>query len=122
LVEQIVSRVENVRHIVNELAMLGNSTLTQRSSDSLVTGKVKAGLVDAKDLFANAFKMTTERGTTYLMGRVTAARGQSRHRSYQCHHGCQKVVRVSGDHQRRRAWRVHNAHCPIQRRISTLRL
>jgi len=37
----------------------------------LVTGKVKAALIDAKDLYANAFKVVTERGTTYLMGRVT---------------------------------------------------
>ncbi|OGB66447.1 MAG: transporter, partial [Burkholderiales bacterium RIFOXYC12_FULL_60_6] len=54
LVEQIVTRVENVQSVVNELAVLGNATLTQRSSDILVSGRVKAGLVDAKDLFANA--------------------------------------------------------------------
>src|SRR5690349_1851546 len=33
LVEQIVARVENVSSVVNELAVMGNSTLTQRSSD-----------------------------------------------------------------------------------------
>ena len=71
LVEQVISRVENVRNIVNDLAVMGNSTLTQRSSDTLVTGRAKAALVDAKDLFANAFKVSTERGTTYIMGRVT---------------------------------------------------
>ena len=70
-VEQAVSRVPNVRSIVNELAVLGTSTLAQRSSDTLVTGKVKASLVDAKDLYANAFKVVTERGTVYLLGRVT---------------------------------------------------
>ncbi|MDD2811215.1 BON domain-containing protein, partial [Rhodoferax sp.] len=61
LVEQVVSNVENVQSVVNELAVLGNATLGQRSSDTLVTGKVKAGLVDAKDLYANAFKVVTER-------------------------------------------------------------
>lgn len=71
LVEQIVSRVENVRSIVNELALLGSTTLTQRSSDALTTGKIKAAMVDAKDLYSNAFKVVTERGTTYLMGLVT---------------------------------------------------
>ncbi|APW41423.1 BON domain-containing protein [Rhodoferax saidenbachensis] len=71
LVEKIVSGVDNVRNIVNELAIMGNSTLTQRSSDTLVTGRVKAALVDAKDLFSSAFKISTERGTTYVMGRVT---------------------------------------------------
>ena len=41
LVEKVVSSVENARNIVNELAVLGNSTLTQRSSDALVTGRVQ---------------------------------------------------------------------------------
>ena len=70
-VEQLISRVPNVRAIVNELGVLGNTTLAARSSDTLVTGKVKASLVDAKDLYANAFKVVTERGTVYLLGRVT---------------------------------------------------
>ena len=94
LVEQIVSRVENVREIVNELAVQGSTTLTNRSSDSLVTGRVKAALVEAKDLYANAFKISTERGTTYVMGRVTqreAARATEVIRSVG---GVQKLVRV----------------------------
>ena len=71
LVEKIAANVDNVRSVLNELAVIGNSTLGQRSSDALVTSRVKANLVDAKDLYANAFKVTTERGTVYLMGRVT---------------------------------------------------
>lgn len=70
-VQQIVSGVENVRSVVNELAVLNSPTLTQRTSDTLITGKVKAGFIDAKDLSSNAFKVVTERGTVYLMGRVT---------------------------------------------------
>ncbi len=94
LVEQIVSRVENVRSIVNELGVLGNSTLTQRSSDSLTTGKVKAAMVDAKDIFANAFKVVTERGTTYLMGRVTQREATRATELTRSTSGVQKVVRV----------------------------
>ena len=33
--------------------------------------KVRASLVDAKDLLARSFKVTTHRGVVYLMGRVT---------------------------------------------------
>ena len=94
MVEKIVERVENVRSVLNELGVLGNSTLTQRSSDSLITGKVKASMVDAKDVSANAFKVVTERGTVYLMGRVTqreAARATDITRGVG---GVQKVVRV----------------------------
>ena len=94
LVEQIVSRVENVSSVANELAVLSSSSLTQRSSDVLVTGRVKAMLVDAKDLFANSFRVVTERGTTYLMGRVTqreADRGTAVARGTP---GVLKVVRI----------------------------
>jgi len=93
-VEQIVSRVENVRAIVNDLAVLGNSTLGQRSNDVLVTGKVKASLVDARDLFANAFKVVTERGTVYLMGRVTQREADRATEITRSVGGVQKVVRV----------------------------
>jgi len=94
LVEQIVSRVDNVQSVVNELAVLGNTTLTQRSSDSLVTGKVKAGMVDAKDLFANAYKVVTERGVTYIMGRVTQREADRATDIARSTSGVQKVVRV----------------------------
>ncbi|MDI9333983.1 MAG: BON domain-containing protein [Cytophagales bacterium] len=92
--EQAVAKVENVKSVTNELAVLGNSTLTARSSDTLVTSRVKAALVDDKALYANAFKIVTERGIVYMMGRVTqreadlataVVRGQS---------GVQKVVRL----------------------------
>jgi osmotically-inducible protein OsmY len=92
--QDIVSRVENVRSIVNELAVLGNSTLTSRSSDALITGRVKASFVDAKDLFANAFKVVTERGTTYLMGRVTQREAQRATEIARTTPGVQRVVRV----------------------------
>lgn len=93
-VEEIVTRIENVSAVVNELAVMGNSSLTQRSSDALVTGRIKSLLIDAPDLFSNSFKVVTERGTTYLMGRVTqreADRGTALVRSAP---GVLKVVRI----------------------------
>lgn len=94
LVEQIVSRVDNVRSVANELAVLGASSLTQRSSDSLITGKVKAAMVDSKDLFANAFKVVTERGIVYLMGRVTRREADRATEIARSTGGVQKVVRL----------------------------
>ncbi len=94
LVEQIIGKVENVRAIINEIGVLGNSTLPQRSSDALVTGKVKAGLVDAKDLYANAFKVVTERGTTYMLGRVTQREADRATDIARSVVGVQKVVRI----------------------------
>ncbi len=94
LAEQLVAKVENVRSIVNELAVSGNTSLTQRSSDSLITGQVKASLVDAKDLYANAFRVVTERGTTYLMGRVTQREATRATEIARGVNGVQKVVRI----------------------------
>lgn len=93
-VEQIVGRVENVRSVVNELAVAEPSPVGSRTNDGILSGKVKASFVDAKDLQAPAAKVVTERGIVYLMGRVTereAARFADVARSV---NGVQKVVRV----------------------------
>jgi osmotically-inducible protein OsmY len=92
--EQIVSRVENVRGIFNELAVMGNTSLSQRSNDVLITGKVKASLVDAADLQVNAFKVVTERGIVYLMGRVTPREADRATQVARNVGGVQRVVRV----------------------------
>ncbi|MBK9443588.1 MAG: BON domain-containing protein [Comamonadaceae bacterium] len=93
-VEQIVLKVDNVQAVVNELAVLGHSSLSTRSSDVLITGRVKASMVDAKDLFANAFKVVTERGNVYLMGRVTQRESDRATDIARSTSGVLKVVRV----------------------------
>ena len=92
--DQVIARVENVKTIVNELVVAGNTTLVQRSSDVLITGKVKASLVDAKDLFAGAFKVVTERGTVFLMGRVTQQEADRATAIARQIDGVQRVVRI----------------------------
>lgn len=93
-VEQIALGVENVRSVVNEVAARGNSTLGQRSNDTFITGKVRASLVDAKDLTANAFKVVTERQVVYLMGRVTPREAKRSAEIARGVDGVRKVVRV----------------------------
>jgi osmotically-inducible protein OsmY len=68
--ERLAKSQENVASVVNDLAIEPASSLTQRSKDAITTGQIKALLVDAKDLQSNAFKVVTERGIVYLMGRV----------------------------------------------------
>jgi osmotically-inducible protein OsmY len=69
-------------------------SLADRSGDLLITGRLKAAILDARDLQSNAFKVVTSNNTVYLMGRVTKresdrvttiARGTS---------GVQRVVRI----------------------------
>ncbi len=94
LVEQVVSRVENVNGVVNELGVIDSPSLVQRSSDVLITGQVKALLIDAKDLYASAYKVVTERGTVYLMGRVTQREADRATEIARSARGVQKVVRI----------------------------
>jgi osmotically-inducible protein OsmY len=68
---EIVSQVDNVRSVLNEVQVANFSTFSERSKDVLIQSKVKASLIDSKDIFASAFKVHAERGVIYLMGRVT---------------------------------------------------
>ena len=93
-VEKAVAGVENVRTVVNELAVSGVPTLGARSNDALLTTKVKASLIDAKDLQANAYRVVTARGTVYLMGRVTEREANRGAEVAAAVPGVQKVVKV----------------------------
>ncbi|HSI48200.1 MAG TPA: BON domain-containing protein [Ideonella sp.] len=93
--EQAVAGIENVRSVTNETAVMGSSSLTSRSNDLIVTSKVKATFVDAGDVQANAFKVVTERGIVYLMGRVTVEESDRAANLARAISGVQKVVKVT---------------------------
>ncbi len=93
-VEQAVSRVDNVRSIVNELAVGFTTSIGTRSSDTLITSKVKASLVDARDLQVNTIKVITERGVVYLMGVVSEREAKRAADVARGVGGVVKVVRV----------------------------
>ena len=91
---KLVSEVDNVRTVVNELAVMPASSLGDRSTDALITGKIKASMLDSKDIFASAYKVVTERGTVYLMGRVTQREANRATDIARTVGGVKKVVRV----------------------------
>lgn len=93
-VEREVAAIEGVQSVVNDLAVMPPSSFTSRSNDTLITGKVKASFVDAKDLYANAIKVVTERGEVYMMGRVTEREGQRAADLVRTISGVTKVVKV----------------------------
>jgi osmotically-inducible protein OsmY len=74
-VENEVRSIANVDNVINELEVAGPSSYTSRSSDTLITSKVKISLADKKTVSANSFKVVTERGNVYLMGMVTQREG-----------------------------------------------
>jgi osmotically-inducible protein OsmY len=71
-IEKIILGVENVQRTVNEVAIMENASTTARLQDGILTSRIRAALIDEKDLIANAFKVTTERGVVYIQGRATA--------------------------------------------------
>ncbi len=75
-VERDVRAIDGVISVVNELEIAGPASYTSRSNDAIITGKVKASLIDMRTISATSFKVVTERGTVYLMGRVTQREGQ----------------------------------------------
>lgn len=93
-VESLIGRVENVRAVVNELAIGPASSTGDRASDALLVAKVKASMVDTEDVFANVYKVVGERGTVYLMGRVTQREAKRATDVVRGVSGVKRVVRV----------------------------
>jgi osmotically-inducible protein OsmY len=92
-VAKLVGEVENVRSVLNELTVAPKSTLGERSTDALISAKVKAQMVDSKDIFANAYKIVTERSVVYLMGKVTQREADRATEVARQVSGVKKVVR-----------------------------
>ena len=69
---EIAKNIDNVASVWNEVGVTSITTLTERTNDLVAAGRIKADLIDAKDLFSNAYKIVVERGAVYVMGRITA--------------------------------------------------
>lgn len=93
-VEREVRGIENVVTVINELVIAGPSSYTSRSSDAIITGNVKGSLIEMKTISATSFKVVTERGTVYLMGRVTQREGDLGANIAKSVSGVQRVVKI----------------------------
>ena len=95
--EKLAQSQENVKTVVNDLAVMAPSSLTQRTKDTVTTSQIKAAFIDAKDLQSNSIKVVTERGIVYLMGRVTQREAKRATDIARGVGGVAKVVRVFED-------------------------
>ena len=93
-VEREVRTIDGVQSVYNELVIAGPASYTSRSNDALITTKVKASLVDMKTISAASFKVVTENGTVFLMGRVTQREGTVAADVARGVGGVQKVVKL----------------------------
>ena len=91
---RLVSGIENVRNVSNELVVSGTSSLTSRSSDSLITSDVKLRFVGDKRFSAEHVKVVTENGTVFLMGIVKRAEADAATEVASTTGGVQRVVKL----------------------------
>lgn len=90
----IVRRIEKVRLVHDEVAVMQPSSLTSRSSDSLITAKVKTKLFSIENFDATRVKVVTERGIVYLMGLVDKKSGDVASEAARTVDGVQRVVKL----------------------------
>jgi osmotically-inducible protein OsmY len=93
-IEEIVRRNRLVRNVHNELAQLPVASLAAVSADSALTARVKARLVESRDVSATHIKVVTERRIVYLMGIVSRAEADAATEVARTTSGVQRVVRL----------------------------
>jgi osmotically-inducible protein OsmY len=86
--------VENVRNVQNEVRVGEPTGLSQRSTDTLTTSKVKSRFVTENKFQPNHVKVVTRNDVVYLMGLVTAQEADHATEIARTTGGVQKVVRV----------------------------
>lgn len=93
-VEIAIAGIPNIRGIINELILEAPSSLDSRSRDSLITAQVTARFLNTEGLYSNARKTVTERGTVYLMGRLTEREGYAAAKAASTVPGVMRVVKI----------------------------
>ncbi len=74
-VGQAVRGIQNVKSIDNEIVVGPNQSFSEQANDTFITSKVRASLLSDKQLYSQAFVITTSAGVVYLQGSVTRAEG-----------------------------------------------
>lgn len=64
----IVRNIEKVSHVYDEITIAAPSSYVSRSSDSVITSKVKTKLLSMENFDGTRVKVVTEKGIVYLMG------------------------------------------------------
>jgi osmotically-inducible protein OsmY len=94
LASEVLSGIEDVKTVYNELTISGPTALLARSADAVVTSKVKARLLANEAVRGLEIKVVTENGTVYLLGTVTRAEGEAATAAARAVGGVERVVRI----------------------------
>ncbi len=90
----IVRDTPKVTRVYDELTIAAPSSWISRSSDSLITTKIKVKLFNLKGFDATRIKVVTEKGVAYLMGILTKAESDEATEKARQTDGVQKVVKI----------------------------
>ena len=90
----IVSAVDKVKHVYNEITIAAPSSMVSRSSDVYITTKVKTKLFADKILSGLVIKVNTEKGVVYLMGIASQEEAEIATNIARETGGVQKVVKL----------------------------
>ncbi len=93
-IEKIAGGVAAAHGIVNEIVVGAPTSMSSRASDSFITSKVKARLLDARGVSPVHVKVATEAGTVYLMGVVTEQEAEQAVELARTTGGVRKVVKI----------------------------
>ncbi|MBI1732221.1 MAG: divisome-associated lipoprotein YraP [Gammaproteobacteria bacterium] len=91
---EIVRGIEKVETVHNEITIAAPSSLITRSSDTVITSKVKTKLLADEDIEGVNIKVVTENGVVYLMGLAARAEAELATEIARQTGGVQKVVKV----------------------------
>ncbi len=90
----IAERVRHVRHLHNELDVVGAGSTLARVNDSWITSKIKTRLAFDGDAPAGRTKVVTENGVVYLFGLLTREEADAVVAQAQKTYGVQKIVKI----------------------------
>ena len=94
-VENEIKGVENVQSVVNEIQIgLFLPGVGAQSNDALITTRARGVLVGTADIYSSSFRVVTEAGVVYLMGRVSQREGDTGAEAIRGIPGVKKVVKV----------------------------
>lgn len=91
---EIVSRIEKIRQVHNEIAIGAPTSLGVRSNDTWMTSKVKTSLMGTEGVPGTHIKVVTENGTVFLMGLVTREEGDKATDVARRFQGVKRVVKL----------------------------
>jgi len=95
--EKLVAGVEKVRRVHNEITIGEPSTMLARSTDTVITTKVKTSLFSVKGIEhfdPTRVKVVTEASVVYLMGLLSHAEGDAVGETVRQVGGVERVVKI----------------------------